>query len=328
MMMDDATSSSPSQKRTDNVTAIRDVIIIGGGAGGMACATYAGRAELDTLLIEREGIGGQVVRTHFIENYMGFPDGITGFELAQRMEAQARKFGARFVREEVVDVRVDGDEKIVTTSAGIHRSRVLILAVGSRPRTLDVPGEKEFIGKGVSYCGTCDGPFFRDKRIVAVGGGDVAFKEDLFLTRFASEVTLVHRRDVFRAEKLYQTAVMENPKIKPMLWHVVQRISGSGKVEAVDLRNVKTQDVVTLPCDGVFVFIGRQPNTAFLKGILPDEAGEHIATDANMMTSVPGVYAIGDARGASRYQIATAVGEGAVALMAAEEWIVERRAGA
>jgi len=309
------------------VATTYDVIIIGGGAGGMAAATYAGRAEFNTLLIEREGVGGQVLRTHFIENYMGFPDGITGAELAQRMEAQAKKFGTQFVLEDVLDVRVEGDDKVVTTSVDTYRCLVLVLAVGSRPRTLNVPGEKEFVGKGVSYCGTCDGPFFRDKRVVGVGGGDVALKEDLFLTRFASEVFLVHRRDVFRAEKLYQTAALENPKIKPMLWHVVQRITGGSKVEAVELRNVKSNEEFSLACDGVFVFIGRDPNTAFLKGILPAEAGKHIATDENMMTSVPGVYAIGDARRDSRYQVATAVGEGAVAVMAAEEWIAERGAG-
>lgn len=298
-----------------------DVLIVGGGPAALSAAIYAGRAQLKTFVLERMFIGGQVTLTWDVANYPGFPDGIDGPTLIQRMEAQARKFGAEFRTEEVTLVDLDGDMKIVTSSENQYRCPVLILAMGADPKKLGVPGEEELRGKGVSYCGTCDGPFFRNKKVVVVGGGDAALKEGLFLTKFANELLLVHRRDEFRAEKIYQTEVKENPKIRLVLNSAVERINGGARVESVDVHNLKTGERKTEPCDGVFVFIGHAPNTKFLCNVFPDQCGTEIETDFDMMTSIPGIFAIGDVRKHSYRQIATAVGEGATAAIAAEHYI-------
>jgi len=300
-----------------------DVVIVGGGPAALSAAIYAGRAELKTLVLERMFIGGQVAQTWDVANYPGFPDGIDGPTLIERMAAQARKFGAEFRTEEVTLVELDGDMKVVTTSKNVYRCPALILAMGADPRKLGVPGEEELRGKGVSYCGTCDGPFFRNKKVVVVGGGDTALKEGLFLTKFANEVVLVHRRDEFRAEKIYQTEVRENPKIHLVLNSVVERINGTDHVESTEIHNVKTGEKNTIPCDGVFIFVGHAPNTDFLCNIFADQCGGHIETDFDMMTSIPGIFAIGDVRKNSYRQIATAVGEGATAAIAAEHYISE-----
>jgi len=303
-----------------------DVIIVGGGPAALSCAIYSGRAELRTAMFEKQNVGGQVTLTHQVDNYPGFPDGVSGPELMAKMDAQARRFGAEIINEEVTKVLLDGDWKVAETASGAYRAPVLVLAVGAHPRKLDVPGEKEFEGRGVSYCGTCDGPFFRDKKIVVVGGGDNALKEAVFLAKFASEILLVHRRDEFRAEKIYQTQAANHPKISFVLDSVVRRIMGTNTVEAVEIRNVKTGRTTEEPCEGVFIFIGTVPNTAFLCNVFPEACGDPIATDADMMTAVPGIFAVGDARKDSYRQIATAVGEGATAAMAAEHWLSKRRA--
>ena len=298
-----------------------DVIIVGAGPAALSAAIYAGRAEMKTLVLERKYIGGQVTLTWDVANYPGFPDGIDGPTLIQQMEQQARKFEAEFRTEEVNLVELDGHTKAVTTSANEYRCPVLVLAMGADPKHLGVPGEDELRGKGVSYCGTCDGPFFRNKKVVVVGGGDAALKEGLFLTKFANELVLVHRRDEFRAEKIYQTEVKENPKIDLVLNSVVDRINGAERVESVDIHNVKTDEKQAIDCDGVFVFIGHAPNTQFLCNVFPGQCGGEIETVFDMMTSVPGVFAIGDVRKHSYRQIATAVGEGATAAIAAEHYI-------
>ena len=303
-----------------------DVIIVGGGAAALSAAIYTGRAEMSTLVIERQYVGGQVVQTHKIENYPGFPEGIAGPELTERMQAQAKRFGAEIRNEEVSRIELDGDMKTVTTPKAAYRSWVLILAVGAHPRYLDVPGERELWGRGVSYCGTCDAAFFRDKKVVVVGGGDAALKEALFIARFASDVLIVHRRDTFRAEKIYQNEARETSRIAFRLDTVVERINGTDHVESVDAVNEKTGEKETIPCDGVFVFIGSEPSTDFLCNILPSDCGQHIETDHDMMTRIPGIFAIGDARKDSYRQIATAVGEGATAAIAAEHWLSRRRA--
>ncbi len=303
-----------------------DIIIVGGGPAGLAAAVYTGRAELRTLILERLFVGGQVVQTYEVANYPGFPEGISGPELIERMQRQAKQFGAEFRTEEVQLIDLDGDYKIVRTDRNEYRAAVVILAMGADPRKLGVPGEEELRGRGVSYCGTCDGPFFRDKRVVCVGGGDAALKESLFLTKFASEVLLVHRRGEFRGEKVYQTQVREHPKIQLVLHTVVTRINGEEKVESVDARNVQTQEERRIPCDGVFIFIGADPNTNFLCNLFPTDCGGHVETDVHMMTSAPGVFAVGDVRKYSYRQIATAVGEGVTAAMAAAHWIDELRA--
>ncbi|MEW6355432.1 MAG: thioredoxin-disulfide reductase [Planctomycetota bacterium] len=300
-----------------------DVIIVGGGPAALSAAIYAGRAEMKTLVLERMMLGGQVSLTWDVANYPGFPDGIDGPALIERMQKQAAKFDAEFRTEEVTIVNLDGDAKVVKTSKNEYRCPVLILAMGADPKQLGVPGEKELRGKGVSYCGTCDGPFFRNKKVVVVGGGDAALKEGIFLTRFANEIVLVHRRSEFRAEKIYQTEVRENPKIRLMLNCAVERINGEKKVESADIRDLKKDEVHAEPCDGVFIFIGHAPNTKFLCNLWPDQCGGAIGTDMDMMTNIPGVFAIGDVRKNSYRQIATAVGEGATAAIAAEHYISE-----
>ncbi|MFH0963461.1 MAG: thioredoxin-disulfide reductase [Planctomycetota bacterium] len=301
-----------------------DVVIVGGGPAALSAAIYAGRAELRTLVLEREYVGGQVAATDLIENYPGFPEGITGPELTKRMRDQAKRFGAEFRTEEVQRAEIAGEVKIVTTSKETYRSRTLILAVGASPRTLGVPGEKELRGRGVSYCGTCDAAFFRGLAVAVVGGGDAALKEALFIAKFARTVTIVHRRDEFRAEKIYQTQVRTHPKIKLELDAEVTEIRGKERVEGVTLRDARTGKTGELACDGVFIFAGSIPNTGFLCNLLPYDCEGQIKTDADMATKIPGVFAVGDARKGSYRQVATAVGEGATAAIAAEHWISRR----
>jgi thioredoxin reductase (NADPH) len=300
-----------------------DLIIVGGGPASLSAAIYAGRAEMRVLIIERMLVGGQVAVTWAVDNYPGFPDGIEGPELIARMEKQARRFGAELKSEEVQRIDIEGDMKIVTTNAAAYRTRTLILASGADPRKLNIPGEVELRGRGVSYCGTCDGPFFRDKDVAVVGGGDAALKEALFIARFAKHIVIVHRGPEFRAEKIYQTEIAEHPKISVERETVVERILGTEKVTGVAVRSVKSNETRTIPCDGVFVFIGHQPNTGFLCNLFPNQCMGEIETDGDMMTSVGGIYAIGDVRKNSYRQIATAVGEGATAAIAAEHWIAE-----
>ncbi len=300
-----------------------DVLIVGGGPAGLGAAVYTCRAELKTIILERTFVGGQVTLTDDVENYPGFPEGVSGPDLIQKMEAQCKKFGADIRSEEVTGIASGEDTMTTTTSKNEYRCPVVILATGADPRKLGVPGEEELRGKGVSYCGTCDGPFFKEKRVVVVGGGDAALKEALFITKFSSELVLVHRRQEFRAEKIYQTQMREHPKISLELDCVVDAIAGDGKVSGVEIHNVQTEEKKTIPCEGAFIFIGNIPNTGFLSGLVEMDEGGHIETDRDMMTSVPGLFAVGDVRKYSYRQIATAVGEGATAAMAAEHWIAE-----
>ena len=301
-----------------------DLVIVGGGPAALAAALYGARAELRTLVLERALIGGQVAVTSKVENYPGFPDGIEGPELIGRMEKQAARFGAAFRNEEVTRVDLDGDTKVVTTTRNVYRAAAVILATGADARKLGVEGEDELRGRGVSYCGTCDAPLFRDRAAVVVGGGNSALTEALFLARFASRVTVLHRRDRFRGDNIYAKQVHAHPKIAVGWDSVVERINGTEKVQSVSVRNVKTDAMRELPCDGVFIFIGHEPNTAFLANLFPDEHGDQIETDVGMMTSIPGIFVIGDVRKHSFRQIATAVGEGATAAIAAERWLAER----
>jgi len=303
-----------------------EVVIIGGGPAALSAAIYAARGELRTLALERGVLGGQVALTDVIDNYPGFPKGVSGAELVERMAGQARRFGAEIRTEEVTSLEVKGDMKVSVTRNGRYESAVVILAMGADPRHLNVPGEEELRGRGVSYCGTCDAPFFREKRVVVVGGGDTALKEALFIARFASEVIIVHRRQGLRAERIYQTEARKNPKVSFELDAVVERIVGEDKVKGAEVRNVKTDEKKVIDCEGVFVFIGNEPNTGFLCDVFGTECGEHISTDKDMMTSVRGIFAIGDVRRGSYRQVATAVGEGATAGMAAEHFISDMRA--
>ncbi len=304
----------------------RDIVIVGGGPSGLAAAIYAGRARFKTVILEKMMLGGQVALTNDIANYPGFPDGVAGPELTELMEKQARKFGAEIRLEEVVSVSLDGDIKIVATTAGnAYRAPVVILSSGADPRKLECPGEEELRGRGVSYCATCDGPFFRNKVVTVIGGGDAALKEGLFLTKFASRVILVHRRQGFRAEKIYVEEARQNPKFEFVLDAVVKEIQGGDKVKNILVENVITKTQTGIPCDGVFIFVGHLPNSGMASKIVETDPAGHVATNRDMETKIPGLYAIGDLRQGSYRQIATGVGEGVTAAMHAErridEWI-------
>jgi thioredoxin reductase (NADPH) len=298
-----------------------EVIIIGGGPAGMTAGLYTKRARLNTLLIELGLFGGQMTTTELIENYPGFPEGINGSDLSQLMEKQAKRSGLEIIHQEVLEVKLEGHQKIVRTHESDYRSEALIISSGTEYRKLGIPGEEAFIGKGVSFCATCDGAFFRDSRVVVVGGGDSALTEALFLTKFATEVTIIHRRDALRATKIYQEKTFANPKIK-FLWNsVIQEIKGDKMVQSVLVMNLKTNKVEEFQTEGVFLFVGILPKTQFLKGLVQMDEGGYIITNENCEASVKGIFAAGDCRKKLLRQITTAVGDGATAAFAAEKYL-------
>jgi thioredoxin reductase (NADPH) len=298
---------------------VYDVIIIGGGPAGLTAGIYAKRAMLNTVLLEGKGVGGQIIVTDLVENYPGFPE-ISGAELAAKFEEHAQKFGLE--SRNMVDVTAiedKGKTKLVKTTDGDIETKAVIIASGTTPRKLGVKGELNFTGRGVSYCATCDGFFFRDKVAVVVGGGDSAITEAIFLTKMVKKVYVVHRRDELRAEKINQEHAFKNPKIEFVWDSVVEGIAGSQIVEKVIIRNVKTGESSDLKTDGVFIYIGLDPNTGFAD-VEKDEWGFIIAND-RMETSVKGIFVAGDCRNTPLRQIATAVGDGAIAAVSAERYI-------
>jgi len=300
---------------------VYEVIIIGGGPGGLTAGLYTSRARLDTLLIEKGLFGGQMSTTELIENYPGFPQGVNGDELSRLMEEQSKKFGMETIAQEVVKVGLEGNMKVVQTYESTYRCKVLIISTGAEYRKLGVPGENEFAGKGVSYCATCDGAFFRDGRIVVVGGGDSALTEALFLTKFARELTIIHRRDALRGTKIYQERVLTHPKIK-FLWNsIVQEIKGDSMVRSIIVKNVKTEEIKQVETEGAFLFVGVEPRTQFLTGIIEKDEGGYILTNEDCETSARGIFAVGDCRKKLLRQIATAVGDGATAAFGAEKFL-------
>lgn len=303
--------------------SILDVVIIGAGPAGLAAGLYAGRALLNTAIIEGRGTGGQVTLTHEIENYPGFVEPISGAELAANMAAQTGRFGVTMLNSPVEELKLAGKVKVVTTQQEVLQAKTVILATGVTPKMLGVPGEQKFIGRGVSYCATCDGAFFRGKRVAVVGGGDTAVKEALFLTKFAQQVWLIHRRDSLRAEQILQKRLLENPKIIPFWNKVVAEITGELKVSGLLLRDTRDQSSQSLELDGVFIFVGHQPEGPLAgSGILTDADG-YIITDENMETNIPGVYGVGDVRRKTWRQIVTAVSDGTIAALSAAEYIQE-----
>ncbi|WP_117237688.1 thioredoxin-disulfide reductase [Thermus sediminis] len=301
-----------------------DVVVIGGGPAGLTAGIYAGRGGLKTVIVEKGLPGGQIAQTEEVENYPGFPEGISGPELASRMVQQAERFGARIVMDEVLGVeKVEGGFLV----RGFERSypaKAVIIATGANPKKLGVPGEERFYGRGVSTCATCDGYFYRDKEVVVVGGGDAAVEEGLFLTKFVRKVTLVHRRDELRANKLAQARAFQNPRMHFLFSHVVTEILGEEAVTGVRLKNLKTGEEYVYPTDGVFVFIGHEPNTAFLKGVVELRPDGYIAVQDEVFTSVPGIFAAGDVADPIYRQLTTSVGAGTRAAMVAEKYLAEK----
>ncbi len=300
-----------------------ELVIIGGGPAGLTAGIYAGRARLQTLLLEKGAIGGLIATSDWVESYPGFPDGISGFNLTELMHNQAIKYGAEIEFAEVNEITQDGLHKIVMTSSGNVRAKAVIIASGSEVAKLNVAGEDVFTGKGVSYCATCDGPLFKDKVLAVVGGGDSALTEAVFLTRFASRVFVIHRRDQLRASRALQEKAAAEPKITFVLNSIVTGIMGKETVEQLQIKNVKDGRESELKLNGIFVSVGFKPNTGFLQGAIKlDEVNRIIVDDGgNMETSMTGVYAAGDIRHNSVRQVIAAAGDGAVAALTAEKYI-------
>ncbi len=296
-----------------------DVIIIGGGPAGLAAAIYAGRAKLGGIILEKMSPGGQVLITDFVENYPGFVEGISGFELVEKFTEHAKRFGITVENGEVSSIEPVGAEfNLNLTDGRTITSKTVIITTGATHRKLGVKGEQELTGRGVSYCATCDGPFFKDQVVAVVGGGDSAVQEAIFLTKFAKKVYLIHRRDQLRAIKILQERAFSNDKIE-FIWNsTVEEIKGKDQVEAIKIVNKLTGETSCLNVDGVFIFIGIEPTTHFVKGLVDMDQRGFIKTDEWMRTSVKGIYAAGDCRKKPLLQIVTAVAEGATAAFAVE----------
>lgn len=302
-----------------------EIVIIGSGPAGLTAALYAGRAQLEPVVIAGNQVGGQIAITNEVENYPGFPEGTTGPELVQLMQTHAENFGARLVYDEVTEVDLtNGSPFYVKTYNEEYEAEALIITAGASPRRLGVPGEEEFIGRGVSYCATCDGFFFRNKDVVVVGGGDSAMEEGIFLTKFAKRVRIIHRRDELRAGPTLQKRAFANEKIQFVWDTVVTEINGNGTVQSVITEDVNTGETEVLDTDGVFIYIGHYPNSKFLEGQLAMDEHGYVIADEFMRTSVPGVFAAGEIQDPVYRQIATSVGQGCAAAMQAEKWLSER----
>ena len=318
-----------SEQAANEQAAIENVIIIGSGPAGFTAGLYAARANLSPLLLTGNDYGGQVSITYDIENYPGFPVSLSGPELVEKFKAQAEKFGTRVEFDYVKEIVVDQHPFLVRTENGAeHRTRTIIVSTGARPRYLEVPGEKQFTGKGVSYCATCDGFFFRGKDVLVVGGGDSAAEEALFLTRYASRVRILHRRDKLRASKILQDRVFANEKIE-MVWNTVvtEVVGEKGAVTGVKTQNTVTGAADFLVTDGLFVFVGHLPNNDLFPGKLELDEDGHLITDRKLRTNVPGIFAAGEIQDKVFKQVATSVGQGCAAAMSATRFLEELEAG-
>lgn len=307
---------------------IYDIAIIGAGGAGLTAALYGARARRRTVVFERLITGGQIATTELVENYPGFTDGINGTDFVMNLVAQVERFGAELRYEDVVSItHRPGKPFRVETGEDAYEAHTVIATAGADYNKLGVPGESEFIGRGVSYCATCDAAFFQDEEVVVVGGGDAAFDEALFTTRYASKVWLVHRRDTFRASAMLQERVFANPKIGIIRNCVVEEITGGEMVEAAELRDVQTDETCTLPAGAVFIFIGQTPNSHLLKGLVELDEGGHAHVDLRMRTTVPGLFVAGDLRVEAARQLVSACGDGATAALAAEAYLAEHAIG-
>ena len=298
-----------------------DMIVVGGGPGGYTAALYAARSGLDVLVLEKLSAGGQMALTETIENYPGFAEGVGGFELAEIMQRQAERFGAKSEYAEVEKMELSASPKVLHTSAGTFYAKTVVLATGANPRKLGVAGEDELVGRGVAYCASCDGMFYKDKTVVVVGGGNTAAEDALILSRIAKKVILVHRRDTLRATKVYHQPLMQTENVEFRWNSVITELLQDEKLTGVRLENVKTGEQELLPCDGVFVSVGRVPVTELVQGRLELDAGGYVVADETTATSIPGVYAVGDVRTKQLRQVVTAVADGAVAVHQAEQYL-------
>ncbi len=298
-----------------------DVIIIGGGPAGLTAGLYSARDRLSSLLIEKGIIGGKITEAERVDNYPGFPEGISGLELTRLMHEQATKYSLESIFAEVTSIEIDGEQKVIKTTDGDFVARAVIVAGGSDRVKLGIPGEKEFTGKGVSYCATCDGPFFTDKPVAVIGGGNAAIYEALHLTKFASKVTVLHRRDQLRAFAIVQEKAFAEPKIEFLLNTVIEAIEGKDFVQKLKLQQVITGEESFLEVAGVFMAVGLKPNTEYLADILLLDEQGRIIVDAGMQTKIPGIFAAGDLRSGSIQQTIAAAGDGATAAMSAKKFI-------
>ena len=300
------------------------MVIIGGGPAGLTAGIYAGRARLCTILIEKLIHGGQMMTTDLVENYPGFPEGISGPELSDRMRQQAERFGLKIVNGDVTAIipgtPEDPAHTVVTEERRI-RTGAVIIATGASYKHLGVPGEAQLVGKGVSFCATCDGALYRDQEIAMVGGGDTALTEVLFLNRFAKKTHLIHRRDALRGARCLQEQILNSDKVQVHWNSVVEEFQGGQSLESVILKNVKTGEQNILPVTGCFIAIGIVPNTPWLNNLLPTDEWGFILTDQEMVTKIPGIFAAGDVRSKHLWQIATAVGDGAIAAFTVEKYL-------
>ena len=299
-----------------------DLVIVGSGPAGLTASIYAARARLNTLVLEKSATGGQILVTDWIENYPGFPEGLSGADLVMKMAEQAKRFGVEIETNQVLSMQVtDAVKKIVLDDRTVT-CKAVIIATGASPMKLGVPGEEEFYGKGISTCATCDAPFFRNSVVAAVGGGDTAVQESIFLTRFVEKVYLIHRRDELRATRILQERAMENPKIEIVWDSVLTAVSGSDAgVDSITVKNVKTGEQRDLAVEGCFIWVGTAPNTSFLEGTVEVDRSGFVVVNEKMETSVPGVYAAGDVRNTPLRQVATAVGDAAIAAFEAAQYI-------
>ncbi len=300
-----------------------DVVIVGGGAAGLSAAIYATRAQMKTLIVEQLAPGGQILNTSDIENYPGFPDGVLGPDIGLLMHKQSENTGTLFAFDTVIDLKVDGEVKVVVGEEREYTTKTIIITTGGEHNKLGVPGEEEFAGRGVTYCATCDGNFFAGEDTVVVGGGDAAIDEGMYLSRIVRSLTVVHRRDALRATKVLQERAFSTENVNFKFSHAVKEIRGSGGVDRVLLEDLKSGQEYEYPTAAVFIYIGFHPNSAFLQGKLPLDNGGHVITDIRMETSVPGVFAAGDVRQYSDRQLGTSVGDGITAALSAYRYITE-----
>lgn len=308
-----------------NNNHVYDMLVVGGGPGGYTAALYAARAGLDTVVLEKLSAGGQMALTEQIDNYPGFENGIDGFSLAEKMQKQAERFGARSEYAEVLRMDLTAVPKLVETSEGIFRGKTVVLATGADPRTLGVAGETELLGRGVAYCAACDGMFYKGKTVVVVGGGNSAAADALTLSRIAKKVYLIHRRDSLRATKVYHQPLMNAPNMEFCWNSTVSALLHESRLTGLRLKDVNTGAERDLACDGVFISVGRAPATELFQGELVLDKSGYIVADESTRTNLPGVFAVGDVRTKALRQVVTAVSDGAVAAHYAEEYLAENR---